>query len=107
MPDELATGNRGGRRRVNPSLVVGGLIVAVIVVTALVSFVWTPYDPTLVDPAVRLATPSASHLFGTDKFGRDVLSQIMVGSRTTLFVGLVAVGVAAADRRTAGDPRRR
>jgi peptide/nickel transport system permease protein len=82
-------------RRLNPSLVVGGVIVGLIVVMALVSFVWTPYDATLVDPTVRLAKPSWEHWFGTDKFGRDVFSQIMVGSRTTLFVGVVAVGVAA------------
>lgn len=62
---------------------------------ALVSFVWTPYDPTRVDAAQRLLGPSAEHWFGTDKFGRDVLSQILTGSRTTLFVGFVAVGVAA------------
>ena len=86
---------RGSGRRLNPSLVVGGVLVLVVVVMALVSFVWTPYDPTLVDPASRLLTPSAQHWFGTDKFGRDVLSQIIMGSRTTLFVGFVAVGVAA------------
>ncbi|WP_432938353.1 ABC transporter permease [Kribbella sp. CA-253562] len=85
----------GGRRRWNPSLLVGGFIVALIAVLALVSFVWTPYDATLVDPAGRLASPSWTHWLGTDKFGRDILSQLMVGSRTTLFVGLVAVGVAA------------
>jgi len=86
---------RGSGRRLNPSLVVGGVLVLVVVVMALVSFVWTPYDPTLVDPASRLLTPSAQHWLGTDKFGRDVLSQIIMGSRTTLFVGFVAVGVAA------------
>ncbi len=63
---------------------------------ALLSFVWTPYDPTLVDADGRgCATSSAQHWLGTDKFGRDVLSQIIVGARTTLFVGFVAVGVAA------------
>jgi peptide/nickel transport system permease protein len=82
-------------RRWNPSLVVGLAIVGLIVLVALLSFVWTPYDATLVDPAVRLVKPSWAHWFGTDKFGRDILSQLMVGSRTTLFVGLVAVGVAA------------
>ncbi|MET9315998.1 ABC transporter permease [Kribbella sp. NPDC003505] len=82
-------------RRLNPSLIAGGVIVAVIVAMALVSFVWTPYDATLVTPSARLLKPSWSHWFGTDKFGRDVFSQIMVGSRTTLFVGVVAVGVAA------------
>jgi len=89
------TGTGRGRRRTNPSLVVGGLLVLAVVLTALLSFVWTPYDPTFVDSTSRLLKPSAQHWFGTDKFGRDVLSQIIVGSRTTLFVGFVAVGVAA------------
>jgi len=71
-------------RRLNPSLIAGGVIVAVIVAMALVSFVWTPYDATLVTPSSRLLKPSWSHWFGTDKFGRDVFSQIMVGSRTTV-----------------------
>nr|WP_218566433.1 ABC transporter permease [Vallicoccus soli] len=85
----------GDRRRANASLVVGGALVGLVVVAALVSFVWTPYDPTRVDPAARLLTPGADHWLGTDKFGRDVVSQLMVGARTTLFVGIVAVGVAA------------
>jgi len=79
----------------NASLVVGGLIVVVVLGMALLSFVWTPHDPTLVDSGARLQDPSAEYWFGTDKFGRDVFSQILVGSRTTLFVGFVAVGVAA------------
>lgn len=86
---------RGRRRRPGPSLVIGALIVLGVVAMALVSFIWTPYDPTLVDPASRLLKPSAEHLLGTDKFGRDVFSQLLVGARTTLFVGVVAVGVAA------------
>ena len=79
----------------NASLVVGGLIVVVVLGMALLSFVWTPHDPTLVNSEARLQNPSGSYWFGTDKFGRDVFSQILVGSRTTLFVGFVAVGVAA------------
>jgi peptide/nickel transport system permease protein len=86
-------GRRG--RRLNGSLVVGGLIVLGLLAAALLSFVWTPHDPTLVNSQVRLQEPSAEYWFGTDKFGRDVFSQILVGSRTTLFVGFVAVGVAA------------
>ena len=89
------TGGARVARRPNPSLVVGGAVVACVFVMALVSFVWTPYDPTLVDASRRLLGLSARHWFGTDKFGRDVFSQILMGSRTTLFVGFVAVGVAA------------
>ncbi len=82
-------------RQLNGSLVVGALIVLTLLGMALLSFVWTPHDPTLVNSEVRLEKPSAEYWFGTDKFGRDVFSQILVGSRTTLFVGFVAVGVAA------------
>jgi len=71
------------------------LIVLTVLGMAVLSFLWTPHDPTLVNPAVRLQEPSLEYWFGTDKFGRDVFSQILVGSRTTLFVGFVAVGVAA------------
>ncbi len=80
----------------HPGFVVGAVIVGAVVLMAAVSYVWTPYDPTFVDASSRLPSPSWSHPFGTDKFGRDVFSQILMGSRTTLFVGFVAVGVAAA-----------
>jgi len=96
--EDVAIQPPSGRRaglRLNPSLVVGGAIVLCVVLMALVSFVWTPYDPIRVDATQRLLDTSARHWFGTDKFGRDVLSQILMGSRTTLFVGFVAVGVAA------------
>lgn len=85
----------GLRRLASPSLLLGGVLVALVVTAALVSFVWTPHDPTLVDPAVRLAGSSGQHWLGTDKLGRDVASQLMVGARTTLYVGVVAVGLAA------------
>ena len=83
------------RARPEPSLVLGALLVGALVLLALLSFVWTPYDPLAMDPAARLAPPGPEHWLGTDKFGRDVASQIMVGARTTLLVGVVAVGVAA------------
>ncbi|MET7990609.1 ABC transporter permease [Amycolatopsis sp. NPDC005232] len=79
----------------NRSLVLGAVLVALVVLAALVSFVWTPYDPVQVNAPDKLLGFSAEHLFGTDKFGRDVFSQIMVGARTTLYVGVVAVGIAA------------
>lgn len=83
------------RRAFNPSLLVGAFLVFLVIGMAVVSFFWTPHDPTLVDSSARLREPSLDYWFGTDKFGRDVFSQILVGSRTTLFVGFVAVGVAA------------
>ncbi|WP_462418678.1 ABC transporter permease [Kytococcus sp. Marseille-QA3725] len=76
-------------------LVLGGVLVASMIAMALLSYLWTPYDPTRVVSSARLQGPSAEHWLGTDKFGRDTLSQILVGARTTLYVGFVAVGVAA------------
>lgn len=93
--DALDEGAAVARRRLNPSLIVGGFLVCLIAGMAILSFAWTPHDPTYVNAAVRLQDPSSDYWFGTDKFGRDVFSQILVGSRTTLFVGFVAVGVAA------------
>jgi peptide/nickel transport system permease protein len=82
-------------RRRTPTLVVGAILVGLVVLAALVSFFWTPHDPLKVNAAIRLLGPSGGYLLGTDKFGRDLVSQIMVGARTTLYVGVVAVGVAA------------
>jgi peptide/nickel transport system permease protein len=79
----------------NRNLWLGSVLVGFVVLVALVSFAWTPHDPSKVDAAARLIGPSGDYWLGTDKFGRDVLSQIMVGARTTLYVGVLAVGVAA------------
>ncbi|ACZ32151.1 binding-protein-dependent transport systems inner membrane component [Xylanimonas cellulosilytica DSM 15894] len=94
LPDAAAVGPER-RPGVHPQLVIGAVLVLAVVVVALVSLVWTPYDPIHAVPANRLQGPSAEHWFGTDRFGRDVLSQIMVGARLTLYVGVVAVGIAA------------
>jgi peptide/nickel transport system permease protein len=83
------------RWRTNGSLIVGGALVGLVLLAALVSLVWTPYDPTLVRPDDSLAGSSWQHLLGADRFGHDTLSQLMVGARTTLLVGVVAIGIAA------------
>lgn len=77
------------------SLVVGLILTAGVIVTALIALVWTPYDPAAVDIAAKLTAPSAAHWMGTDHFGRDVLSMIMAGAQNSLIVALVAVGVGA------------
>ncbi|PID96762.1 MAG: peptide ABC transporter permease [Actinomycetales bacterium] len=88
----------GRRRRPrwtrSPMLLVGGAIVLMIMVVALLSLVWTPHDIGIIDADSTLETSSWEHWLGTDKYGRDVLTRIMVGSQTTLLVGIVAVGVA-------------
>lgn len=80
-------------RRLPANLIIGGTIVALVVVTALVAVVWTPYDPIRVYPHERLESPSWDHLLGTDRYGRDVASQLMSGAQITLAIGLVAVSI--------------
>ena len=80
----------------------GMLVVAVIVVTAGVALVWTPFDPISVDVSARWLPPGWPHLLGTDASGRDILSLLMAGARTTVFVavgsGIIAtvIGIALA-----------
>ncbi len=82
-------------RGLPPSLLAGAALVSLVVLVALVSFVWTPQSPTHVTVADRFAQPGqGGHVLGSDQFGRDVLSMLMVGARNTLFVGVVAVGIA-------------
>jgi peptide/nickel transport system permease protein len=83
------------RRPLPPSLASGAVLVLLVVLAAAVSFAWTPASPTHVAIPERFARPGQhGHLLGSDQFGRDVLSMLMVGARNTLFVGVVAVGIA-------------
>jgi len=70
--------------------------VALLVASALLSLVWSPYAPGEIDIAQRLAAPSAAHWLGTDSLGRDIASQLLVGSRNSIAVGLIAVGIGLA-----------
>ncbi len=81
------------RRRIYPTLIVGGLITTAVVVVALVSLAWTPYDPTAMTIPDRLQPPSAAHWLGTDRFGRDVASMMMAGALNSIAVALVAVAI--------------
>jgi peptide/nickel transport system permease protein len=78
-----------------PLSVLAGVIIIVLIITALVGPLIAPYDPNNIDMANRFDQPSMSHPFGTDDFGRDILSRIIVGARVSLQVGLIAVGLAA------------
>jgi len=64
------------------------------VAAALLSFVWLPFDPNALDFASQLTGPSSQHWLGTDEFGRDLFSRVLVGARGTLYVGVIAVGLA-------------
>ncbi|WP_127112558.1 ABC transporter permease [Shimia sediminis] len=75
------------------NLFIGGLLCMIVLVAAFVSFFWTPYDITTMDIPNKLKTPNAQNWFGTDHFGRDIFSMIMIGARTSLAVAIVAVGI--------------
>jgi peptide/nickel transport system permease protein len=85
------------RRMLETRLVGTGLaITAVVVVCALAAPLLAPYDPNEQDYLAITDPPSATHVLGTDDLGRDVLSRIIYGSRVSLEVGLIAVGIAVA-----------
>ena len=99
MTDIQATAYPSGfvrRALASRSFRLGFAITAAIAAMALLSFIWTPYDVTKLVVADRMQPPSASHWFGTDQFGRDVLSMIMVGARNSIAVAFVAVGIGMA-----------
>ena len=72
---------------------IGAVLSGFFCLAGLLSLVWTPYDVTVLDIGNKLAPPSAEHLLGTDHLGRDMLSMIMAGARTSIAVALVAVGI--------------
>lgn len=82
--------------RLNTALVVGGILTALLIATALVSLVWTPEPPTRVRVALRLKGPLEAGLLGTDHFGRDVASLLMVGAWNSLAIAWPAVLLGAA-----------
>ena len=75
------------------SFVIGAVLSLLLVLAALLSFVWTPWSPYEMDLANKLAAPSGTHWLGTDAFGRDVASLLLVGARNSILVGVIAVGI--------------
>ncbi len=92
-PPDTVPAQPAVQRRPHGSMVVGGVITVVMVAIALLSLVWTPYDPAAISIPDRLLSPSALHWLGTDHFGRDELSMLMEGARNSMAVALIAVGV--------------
>ena len=81
------------RRRASASFVVGTLLVTLLLAVVAVSFVWTPYAAAELDIPNKLQLPSKAHWLGTDSLGRDIASLLIAGSRVSIAVGLIAVGI--------------
>ena len=75
------------------SFAIGGALVAALLLTAALSFVWTPYSATEIDVPNKLMPPTLSHWLGTDSLGRDIVSLLIVGARNSIAVGVIAVGI--------------
>jgi peptide/nickel transport system permease protein len=85
------TGHRRLRRLRNRNLIIGLAILGVLVLVALFAPLIAPYGPQTTNYALTQQSPSLSHLFGTDNFGRDVFSRVVYGARIDLRVGLISV----------------
>src|ERR1700756_4964823 len=79
----------------NPMGLIGALIVAVLVAAALLAPYITPFDPIEQHPGLELRPPGGQFWLGPDPLGRDLLSRIIFGSRSSIFIGVLAVGLGA------------
>ncbi len=81
-------------KKLKTHTLIGGTLVAALLVLAVVAAVWTPYNPLAIDLRSKLQSPSLAHWLGTDEFGRDVASRAMRGASTSCLVALLTVTLA-------------
>ena len=89
-----ASAMRGGflqRAWRHPSFIVGAALSLLLLAGAALSLLWSPYPPAEIDIPHKLQAASAAHWFGTDSLGRDIASQLLVGARASILVGVFAV----------------
>ena len=88
--------SRWSRAMRHPSLLIGAALTCLLGLVALLSIVWTPHAFDAVAITERMQGPSAAHWLGTDHFGRDIATRLMIGARNSILVGVVAVGIGLA-----------
>ena len=84
------------KNTVKTRLIIFGTLAVILLLVSLFSEYLTPYDPYLQDLANAKAMPSAAHLLGTDRYGRDMLSRVIIGSRTSIYSTLLLVAIVTA-----------
>jgi peptide/nickel transport system permease protein len=82
---------RGEGKAATLNRLVGGGLIGIVLLAALIGAIWTPNDPLAIDIKVRLQAPSAAHWLGTDEFGRDVLSRVLAGASTSVWISAATV----------------
>ena len=75
------------------SFMLGAMLTALLLLTALLSLWWTPGSAYDMDLDAKLAAPGSLHWLGTDAYGRDVASLLFLGARSSILVGVIAVGI--------------
>jgi peptide/nickel transport system permease protein len=101
-PELVRTGRRSAglwldawQRLLRDHAAVGGMfVIALLIVVAIIAPAVTPYPPNDQSFRIKLQAPSEEHLMGTDEFGRDIFSRVLVGTRVALFVGILPVVIA-------------
>lgn len=97
-PYPVAAASVTPARRRRPRLplngVIGGGLLVLLLLMALVGLAWTPADPLALNLLARLQAPSPAHWLGTDEYGRDVLSRLMIGAHTSLWISWLTVSLA-------------
>jgi peptide/nickel transport system permease protein len=86
---------RTEEKKYNFNFIVGSVITGVIVILVLIGFFYTPYDPNGMNASLKNMGPSFWHPFGTDNFGRDILSRVMQGAGTTFIIAITTVVIGA------------
>ena len=81
------------RASAHRSFLLGAILTLLLVFAAALSLVWTPWSPYEIDMAAKLQAPDSAHWLGTDPFGRDITSLLLVGARNSILVGVIAVGI--------------
>jgi peptide/nickel transport system permease protein len=76
-------------------VIFGTVVILLVIVVAIFAPLFAPYDPYEINLSQSLQKPSSQYLLGTDALGRDTLSRLIFGSRNSLMVGIVALGIAA------------
>jgi peptide/nickel transport system permease protein len=95
VPSEPGRSGKGFLQRAlrHRSFMTGGVLTLFVISAALLSTIWTPWPAYEIDVAHKLNPPSATHWLGTDVLGRDIVSLLLVGARSSIVVGVIAVGI--------------